>query len=352
MLHVRPASPSLRKRLSGEAAPLVPGLGLCLAAAGLSCVLGLVFAGTSPLIIAVALGIATANIFRLPAATTSGIDFSARRLLRLGIVFLGLQLVLSDIAGLGAAMLFVIGGIVAAGLLGTVLMGRALRVPAHLTLLIACGFSICGAAAVAGVAGATRTDDGTDEDAVTAVALVVIFGTLMIPLMPFAASLLGLSDESAGMWAGGSIQEIAQVIAVGGAIGGGALTAAVVVKLARVLLLAPVVTIISIQRRRSLLELERSGQRSPDAKLPPIVPLFVLGFMAMVVLRSFVPLPEVILEFGSIAQTALLAAAMFALGCGVRIKNLLRVGFRPFALAALSTFLVTSIAYIGVVWVA
>ena len=135
--------------------------------------------------------------------------------------------------------------IVAGGLLGTVLLGRLLRVPSGLSLLIACGFSICGAAAVAGAAGVTDPDDEAEEDTITAVALVVIFGTLMIALVPLLANLLGLGSETAGMWAGGSIHEIAQVVAVGGIIGGGALTVAVIVKLARVLLLAPVVAILS-----------------------------------------------------------------------------------------------------------
>lgn len=229
---------------------LLPGLVLCLAAAGASYGVSLLLPGVSPLIIAIVLGVLLANVVRLPAAASDGIDFSAKKLLRAGIVFLGLQLVLTDILDLGAPMLVVVVCIVAGGLLGTVLLGRLLRVPSGLSLLIACGFSICGAAAVAGAAGVTDPDDEAEEDTITAVALVVIFGTLMIALVPLLANLLGLGSETAGMWAGGSIHEIAQVVAAGGIIGGGALTVAVIVKLARVLLLAPVVAILSIRERR------------------------------------------------------------------------------------------------------
>lgn len=327
---------------------LLPGLVLCLAAAGASYGVSLLLPGVSPLIIAIVLGILLANVVRLPAAASDGIDFSAKKLLRAGIVFLGLQLVLTDILDLGAPMLVVVVCIVAGGLLGTVLLGRLLRVPSGLSLLIACGFSICGAAAVAGAAGVTDPDDEAEEDTITAVALVVIFGTLMIPLVPLLTNLLGLDSETAGMWAGGSIHEIAQVVAAGGIIGGGALTVAVIVKLARVLLLAPVVAILSIRERRLSSTAGEPSQQRSSSKLPPIVPLFIIGFIAMVLLRSFIPLPDFVLTTGRLLQTGLLAAAMFGLGCGVKIRNLIKVGLKPFALAALSTLLVATIAYCGV----
>ena len=324
---------------------LLPGLVLCLAAAGASYGVSLLLPGVSPLIIAIVLGILLANVVRLPAAASDGIDFSAKKLLRAGIVFLGLQLVLTDILDLGAPMLVVVVCIVAGGLLGTVLLGRLLRVPSGLSLLIACGFSICG---VAGAAGVTDPDDEAEEDTITAVALVVIFGTLMIPLVPLLTNLLGLGSETAGMWAGGSIHEIAQVVAAGGIIGGGALTVAVIVKLARVLLLAPVVAILSIRERRLSRTAGEPSQQRSSSKLPPIVPLFIIGFIAMVLLRSFIPLPDFVLTTGGLLQTGLLAAAMFGLGCGVKIRNLIKVGLKPFALAALSTLLVATIAYCGV----
>ena len=388
-----PAAPTVSGRVASRLRVLGPGLVLCLAAAGASYAVGLALPGVSPLIVAIVLGVIAANTGLLPAATGAGIDFSAKKLLRVGIVFLGLQLVLGDILSLGAPMLLVIVAVVTGGLLGTLGLGRLLRVPAQLTLLIACGFSICGAAAVAGAAGVTDPDDEHEQHTVTAVALVVIFGTIMIPLVPLVAPLIGLGHDQSGMWAGASIHEIAQVVAVGGVLGGTALTLAVVVKLARVLLLAPVLAVLSVRIRRARIA-ERSAARpstsgpstaGPSAaglsaaetavdgsadgpagqpgapaapaartvagsapKLPPIVPPFIIGFLAMVLLRSFVPLPEAVLTAGQTLQTVLLAAAMFGLGCGVRVRSLARVGLRPFALAGLATLLVAGIAYVGV----
>ena len=176
----------------------------------------------------------------------------------------------------------------------------------------------------------------------------------MIPLVPLLARLLGLPLEAAGMWAGGSIHEVAQVVAVGGVLGGSALSVAVVVKLGRVLLLAPVAAMLSIRQRRVMLAAAGTPDQgqSGKAKLPPVVPLFIVGFLAMVLLRSFVPLPTAVLAVGGALQTGLLSAAMFALGCGVKLRSLAKVGLKPFVLAALATVLVASVALGGVTMVA
>ncbi|GAA1487460.1 YeiH family protein [Brachybacterium sacelli] len=322
---------------------LAPGLLLCLAVAVAAQLVAPFLPGVSALILAIVAGIVVANTVQLPSSVTAGKVFSAKKLLRAGIVLLGLQLVLGDILALGVPMLLVVAAIVAGGILGTVALGRLLGVAPRLSLLIACGFSICGAAAVAAAAGVTDPEDEHEEDTVTAVALVVLCGTAMIALLPAASALLGLAPGTAGLWAGGSIHEIAQVVAAGGVLGGGALAVAVVVKLARILMLAPVMAVLSTRERR------RGGA---EGARPPLVPLFVLGFLAMVLMRSFLPLPDLVVDAGAVLQTTLLGAAMFALGTGVRLRALLRVGARPFALATASTLLVAALALLGVLLVA
>ena len=349
-----PSTPS--HTLSSGAAPLtptpstspapsiLPGLALALGVAVVSMLVAPLLPGISALVLAIVVGVVLANVVPLPRAAAPGLAIASKKLLRAGIVLLGLQVALGDLASLGIGMLLVVVAVVGAGILGTVLLGRLVGVGRHLTVLIACGFSICGAAAVAAAAGVTDPDDEREGDTVTAVALVVLCGSLMIVLVPAAAALMGLHGETAGLWAGASIHEVAQVVAAGGAIGGGAaLTVAVIVKLARVLMLAPVMAVMSMQQRR---------HGAKDGKQPPLVQLFVVGFLAMVLVRSFVPLPEPVLEAGSLLQTLLLAAAMFALGTGVRISLLKQVGPRPFLLAALSTALVASVALGGVLLVA
>ncbi|CAN5562118.1 YeiH family protein [soil metagenome] len=317
---------------------LAPGLLLCAGAVVLALGVRQIVPTVSPLLVTILIGALLANTVKLPPVVLPGLAFSAKRLLRLGVVLLGVQLLLSDITDLGIGLLGMVVAVVCVGIFGTLLIGRWLGVPPGQRLLIACGFSICGAAAVAAADGVI---DAEEEDVVTAIALVVIFGTLMIPILPLAASLIGLPSEQAGVWAGGSIHEVAQVVAVGGALGGGALGAAVVVKLARVLMLAPVLTVLSWQQ-------QRWTARPAGASAPPLVPLFVVGFLAMTVLRSTGVLSESVIEMAQVAQTVLLSAAMFALGCSVRVATMRRVGLRSFLLAALSTLLVTFTALAGV----
>ncbi|MFF2388146.1 YeiH family protein [Agromyces sp. NPDC058104] len=355
MLH--PAPPpqrSLAERLGTRLRLLAPGLALCAVAAGLALAATLVLPMLSALLTAIVLGVLLRNLVPLSPRFEPGLAFAAKPLLRLGIVLLGLQLVLGDILALGPGMIAVVIAIVVGGIGATLLIGRWLGIGATQRLLIACGFSICGAAAVAAVDGVV---DAEEEEVVTAVALVVVFGTLMIPLVPFVAGLIGLDDRQAGMWAGGAIHEVAQVVAVGGALGGTALGVAVVVKLARVLMLAPVMAVIGLQRRRALATAEGGhGADAPGrrrtAKQPPLVPLFVVGFVVMVVIRSLGVVPPAVVAGAGVAQTILLAAAMFALGTGVRFSMFRRVGVRPFALAGASTVVVGGIALAGVALVA
>lgn len=322
---------------------LVPGLVVCALAVVICLGLGRLLPMVSPLLMAIVLGAVLSNVVRLPQIVKPGLTFSARRLLRLGVVLLGLQLLLSDIAGLGAGMIAVVIAVVAGGILASVLAGHLLGLSPSQSLLIACGFSICGAAAVAALDSVIEADE---EEVVTAVALVVVFGTLMIPLVPLAGHVMGLSTAELGLWAGSSIHEVAQVVAAGGAIGGSALGLAVVVKLARVLMLAPVMATVSLRQRRAVVPVTRgvgvTGER------PPVVPLFVVGFIAMAVLRSTGVVPTAVLDGARLAQTALLAAAMFALGCGVNLAALRRVGPRPVVLAVISTMIVAAISLTGV----
>lgn len=335
------ASDSATSGLTGvrvRARTLAPGTALTLAGTAAALGVGHLVPTLNPMLVAIVLGAALGNTVRLPARATAGLAFSSRTLLRVGIALLGLQLLLGDITALGWQVVALVVVIVVLGIAGTMALGGALGLGWTQRLLIACGFSICGAAAVAAVDSVSDTDE---EEVLTAITLVVIFGTLMIVAVPVLSGALGLSDTAAGMWAGGSIHEVAQVIAAGGAIGGSALAVATVVKLARVLLLAPVVTVISLHRRRT------TGTDARGTR-PPLVPGFVVAFLALVLLRSSGLVPDPVVDAASLAQTVLLTCAMFALGIGVRVAAMRRVGARPVILAAASTVWVAGLALAGV----
>lgn len=329
----------------GTARRLTPGLLAALGAAVLAQLLTAPLPTVSPLLLAILAGMLGANTRGVPVTWEPGLGVAAKQLLRAGIVLLGLSLVLGDVLALGPGVLAAVVVVVGGGIAGTLVLGRWLRVPRQLRLLIACGFSICGAAAVAAAAGVTDPEDEHEDATVTALALVVLCGTATMLLLPLAARGLDLGTEVAGMWAGGAIHEVAQVVAAGGLIGGGALALAVVVKLARVLMLAPVMAGLSWQRRH---ELRDRGEQGSAGSLPPLVPGFVLGFLTMMLLASLLPLPGTVLEAAGLLRTTLLGAAMFALGCGVRWRALRRLGWRPLVLAVLATLLVSTLALGGI----
>jgi len=318
---------------------MVPGLAVCAIATVIALTIKTFVAAVSPLLIAIALGVTVSNTVGVARRWTSGLHFASSRLLRLGVALLGTQLVLADILGLGIDMVLAVMTVVGMGIVGTMLTGRLLGLTWTQRLLVACGFSICGAAAVAAVG--TVVDADEDETA-AAIALVVMFGTLMIVVIPATSVGLGLDDRQAGLFAGGSIHEVAQVVAAGGAIGGGALGVAIIIKLARVLMLAPVIAVLALRQRR------RASASSDIASRPRLIPLFVVGFLSCVALRSSGALPEQIVTATANLQSILLTAAMFALGASVRVAALRSIGTRLFTLAAASTVWVSSIALAGV----
>lgn len=320
-------------------AALLPGLAVCVLATAVALITNHFLPAVSPLLTAIVLGAVLANVTRLPERLQPGLQFSAKRLLRAGVALLGLQLMFSEILGLGWGVIVTVVAIVVLGITGSMFIGKCLGLSWTQRLLIACGFSICGAAAAAAVDGVVQAEE---EEAVTAVALVIIFGTLLIPVIPLLADQFGFSSTQAGTWAGGSIHEVAQVVAAAGAIGGGALATAVVVKLTRVLMLGPVLAVVSLQRRRA------AGGLPEGSKRPPIIPLFVAMFIVMVGLRSTGVLPDQLVSVGKLVETALLTAAMFALGAGVHVATMKNVGVKPFVMALLSTVWVMSIALVGV----
>lgn len=319
-----------------------PGLLLCVGGGAVALVANQFVPTVSALLFAIVLGAVLGNVRQVPASMAPGVAIAGKRILRVGIILLGLQLVLGDLLELGLGMVAVAAIVVAVGMIGTVLIGRAMGIPPAQRILIACGFSICGAAAVAACDGVV---DAEDEDVATGIALVVLFGTIMIPLVPLLVTVLNFDSELGGLWAGASIHEVAQVVAAAGIIGGGALKGAVVVKLTRVLMLAPVMAVLGIMQRR-----KTSGDS--QIKRPPLIPLFVVGFLLMVGVASLEILPEPALSAAKIVQTACLGIAMFALGLGVRIKSLIKVGPKPLFLGTASTVLVASVALIGVTLVA
>ncbi|MEU9040077.1 MULTISPECIES: putative sulfate exporter family transporter [unclassified Kitasatospora] len=374
--------------------------GLLLAALGVAAALGVhaVVPAVPKLTAAVVLGMAAAHLPGLRPVVRGvarpGLSTAGKRLMRVGIVLLGLKLSLDDVLGLGWATVAMVIVVVAATFAGTLWLGRRLGLPGDQPLLVATGYSICGASAIGAVSQAAGSEE---EDVAASVALVTLCGTLAIAVLPLLQQPLGLGDVEFGRWVGASVHDVGQVVATAQTGGAAALREAVLVKLMRVVLLAPLVAGVAVAVRRNL----RAAQAAQAARVarvaqavgagsggasgggppagamaeplegppagplsgapegaaansvktgsrPPIVPLFVAGFLAMIVLRTTGVLPERALGLAGDAQELLLAAALFGLGSAVHLPTMIRTGGRIALLGLGSWVVVAGVSYAGV----
>ncbi|UPK32705.1 YeiH family protein [Bradyrhizobium sp. 186] len=292
----------------------------------------------SPMILAIAIGISVRNLVGTPSFAAPGVAFSMRRLLRAAIVLLGFQITLTQLAAVGARGLFIVVGTLVATFAFTLAAGRALGVDRKLTELIAAGTSICGASAVV----ATNSVTGaSDEDVAYAIACVTIFGSIAMFVYPSLPHLLHLDDGAYGLWSGASIHEIAQVAAASFQNSQRAGEIATVAKLARVMLLAPVVLALSVGPRLA-------ARGAPGGPLP----WFAIGFAAMTAVNSVVTIPAGVRDVTITLSTFLLTIALAAMGLETDISKLYAQGLRPAILGALAflfiaTFSLALIKFMG-----
>lgn len=337
--------PRSAQAFADSARALAPGILASFAVVVLALAVHWLIPALPAMTVAVVLGILAANLPGLSVPffgiLRPGLNAAGKHLMRAGIVFLGLKLVLSDLLGLGWRTVAIIVGLVVICFAGTWALGKLFRLPGDAPLLIATGFSICGASAIGAMAAVRGTKQ---RDTVLPIALVTLCGTLAIGALPLLIGPLGLTPLQFGQWTGASVHDVGQVVAAAQTAGAGALAAAIVIKLTRVILLAPMIAAASLLERRR----QPGTDTARTGKFPPIVPLFVVGFLAMIVLGSTGWLSPSMLEIGSVLQDIVLGAALFGLGSAVRVRELLAAGVRAAAMALVSWLLIAGLGLAAV----
>lgn len=329
LLPLRVAAPIVpRLRSLGPAARSVaPGLLVVVILSAASYGLAALVPLLSPLIWGVFLGMAVVIARPIPEVMRPGAQVAARQILRIGVALLGLRLAIDQLVSVGLPALGVLLVTIPATLVGTIWLGRRLGLPHDLSLLVASGSAICGASAIATMGAAT---DSEEEDVTVAVATVTLFGTAALVLLPLLDSvLLHLGPGSFGTWVGASVHEVAQVVAAATPGGHDAVETATVVKLTRVLMLAPLVLGVVLWRRRC-----NTTPAAAGAKRTSPIPVFILGFLACVAIGSTGLVPAPALAAAQQLDIALLTAALVGLGLGVSARHIIRLGWRPMALGA------------------
>ncbi|MHB0928991.1 MAG: YeiH family protein [Candidatus Nanopelagicales bacterium] len=297
----------------------------------------------SPLTSSVVIGFAVANVIGWPSWAEAGTALAGKRLMRTGVALMGADLSLRALLNLGVTGVLAVVIVVAVTIMGITGLARLFGLSEDLGLLMGVGYGVCGASAIAAVKPQTRA---SEQEASYAIGMVAICGTLSIAVLPLIGGALGLSDHLFGMWSGAAVHDVGQVIATASTRGDAALHAAIVIKLARIAMLAPVVLIMSMRhRRRAQGEPVLDGQA--QAAKVPLLPGFVLGFLALAAVNSTGQLPTAVASDLATLAKVLIALGLAALGVGVRWRQLRAIGHRPLLLGLLSWVLVATVGLVA-----
>lgn len=253
----------------------------------------------------------------------AGIEFSSKAILRLGVALLGVRVTAEQIMSLGPApILIVVVGVVSTISLGLLVAPRLGRSKAF-GVLSGGAVAICGASAALAIASVLPKSKDSERDTILTVVTVTALSTVAMIIYPLIAVRLGLTETQAGVFLGGTIHDVAQVVGAGYSISPQAGDIATYVKLLRVAMLAPVVFAISVVATRST---EGGGGKIPTP------PLFLLGFAALVAINSLGFLPKPVVAAATGASSWCLVTAIAALGMKTSFKDVFAVGWRPIAM--------------------
>ena len=310
--------------------------------------------GISPLVIGIVMGIFYANTLHnhIPREWDPGITFTAKKILRFAIVFYGFRLTFQQIIDVGVEG-FLVSLIMLSTtfLLGTWLGHKIFKMEKDTSMLTAAGAAVCGAAAVLATEPVLKSEG---YKAAIAVSMVVLFGTISMFLYPVlyasiiepATGFLHLTPQQFGIYVGGTIHEVAQVVAVPASIPGAPAdmaNSAVIVKMTRVIMIAPMLILLGIYLS---FQAKKSGGEAGGVKL--VIPWFAVYFIAMAGFNSLHIVPENIVSVINEIDTFLLTMAMTALGMGTIFSKFKGLGLAPlytagamFAWLVIGGFLVT-----------
>jgi uncharacterized integral membrane protein (TIGR00698 family) len=325
---------------------LLPGLLLCIAitvAAVLLQDVEVYLVGApylEALVLAILLGVAVRTAWRPGPAWHPGIHFSAKFVLECAIVILGASVSFATIMALGPFLIFGIAAIVSIAIGVSFLICRLLGLPLRLSILVACGNSICGNSAIAAVAPVIGADG---DDVASSISFTAVLGVIVVLTLPLLVPILHLSLTQYGVLAGLTVYAVPQVLAATLPIGALSNQVGTVIKLVRVLMLGPVVLGFSLLAGGLRPAESRANRHGPA--LTELVPWFIIGFLLLLALRSFGFIPQPLLP--PITRTAgiMTTIAMAGLGLGVDIRVVARTGLRVTLAVTLSLILLGLMSY-------
>nr|WP_269933076.1 YeiH family protein [Aminobacter sp. HY435] len=300
--------------------------------------------GAPAMLMALLLGIAF-NFLSEEGRCVAGVDLCAKKVLRIGVALLGMRISVDLLIGLGAGTILLLVSAIAAtivfGLIAARLLGRGWR----LALITSGSVAICGASAAMAIAAVLPKNEFSERNLIFTVLSVTVLSTLAMIGYPMIAEAIGLDARATGIFFGGTIHDVAQVVGAGFSVSPEAGEAATLVKLIRVTMLAPVVLVFSLATRNV-------GSVGETGKRPPLLPGFVIAFLILAAANSFGLVPEAASKVGMEASRWALLAGIVAVGMKTSLRRVLDVGGDAVALIVAETifiglFILAGIYYLG-----
>lgn len=334
---------------------ILPGVLLCVAVTGAAYAAQAVEADIfgkawiEALVLAILIGTVVRTAWTPGVRWEKGIGFSAKFLLEVAVVLLGASISAATLMATGPDLLLGIVAVVAIAIVTSFFIGRLLGLPHRMALLVACGNSICGNSAIAAVAPVIGADS---EDVAASIAFTAVLGVVVVLMLPFLGASLGLAGHAYGAFAGLTVYAVPQVLAAAAPMGALALQSGTLVKLVRVLMLGPVCMVLAFVApmlpREGVPAHEVVAGGAGRRKLPPLgklMPWFIIGFLAMMALRSFDLIPHGLIAPLGTVSTALTVLSMAALGLGVDVRTVARAGVKVTAAVTLSLVALGGLAF-------
>lgn len=329
---------------------LIPGIALSLAIAALACfiesLIPIHIIGSA--VIAMFIGMILNHFIGKTDILKSGLKFTSKKILKFAIILLGLSLNIKTILHVGKLSLTVMIFTLLTCFGGGYFIGKALGLNWKLSNLISAGTGICGGSAIAAIA---PTIDADDNDVAYAMSATFLFDMAMIVLFPIMGRALGMTDQAFGIWAGTAVNDTSSVVATGYAFSEGAGDFATMVKLTRTLAIIPtVITFAFIQLNIKRKEAAKNAKSSEDLKanfsIAKIFPWFILGFLAMSVVASLLPIPAAIVSGTKSASKFLMVCALAAIGLNTSFSSMKKAGIRPMIHGFIISALVVVVALV------
>lgn len=297
--------------------------------------------GAPAMLIALLIGLAIHFIYDHDV-TKAGINWTARSVLRYGVALLGLKIALADIVSIGLTPLLLVAFAMIVTLVVAVIGARLLGLPREFAALSGGSVAVCGASAAAAVASVLPQNKENERNLAVTIAVVTVMATLAMIFYPLLVEAFDLTPQDMGVILGGTIHDVAQVVAAGKAISPKVGELATFVKLVRVALLLPIVMMVFFWIGR------HAAKAAPSGKKVSYIPGFLVAFFVLAALNSAEVVPAVVSDAGTNLSHYFLVIAITAIGIKTDLKSVLEVGWRPFALIVIETIAMLAVVLSGV----